>query len=170
MEKIDKNLSYMEGLVEGLDLDPSTKEGRAIFELIQFNKKMAEEIRDLKLRLTDQEEFIEALDEDLYEVESLLFEYEGDSEEKEFMESAEKNIQGDRKEEQDEGDEEGFYEMECPNCDEMILIDAELMEENDQVELVCPECKEVIVLNVEDQRLSGNEEGKPTRSKTEVRQ
>ncbi|MBE3553432.1 MAG: hypothetical protein IMW85_00140 [Thermicanus sp.] len=170
MGNIDKNLSYMEGLVEGLDLDPSTKEGRAIHELIQFNKKMAEEVRDLKLRLTDQEEFIEALDEDLYEVESLLFEYEGDSEEKEFMESDVRNFRGDRKEENEEGDDEGFYEMECPNCDEIILIDAEFMKENDEVELVCPECKETILIHVEDQTFSGEEEKESSPAGRGIRQ
>lgn len=129
MEHLEKDISYVEGLLEGLDLDPTSKEGRAIFELIELNKKIVDEIRDLKLRYNDHEEFIEALDEDLYEVESFLFDEERRM-----------------KDEEDSEEENGYFEMECPNCEELILVDDMGLKEGEEVELICPECKETILL------------------------
>lgn len=142
MEHLEKDISYVEGLLEGLDLDPTSKEGRAIFELIELNKKIIDEIRDLKLRYNDHEEFIEALDEDLYEVESFLFE------EERMM-----------KDEEDSVEEDGYFEMECPNCEELILVDEKGLKEGEEVELICPECKETILLRFGEDE---SEEGRRT--------
>lgn len=158
MERLERDISYMEGLLEGLDLDPSSKEGRALFELIELNKKMVGELRAVKIRMNEQEAFIEALDEDLYEVESLLFDNLEDEEEgsggmrrHRFKDRAET--------EQGESEEPGYVEMECPNCEELILIDEEGLQEGEEVELICPECKESIILHYgqEGEREEGNQ-------------
>ena len=49
----------------------------------------------------------------------------------------------------DIGDDLSFIEMECPNCNDLVEIDEELLYD-DEVDVVCPNCKAIILSSDDD--------------------
>ena len=121
--EITEKVAYLKGLAEGLGLDGSTKEGKILSVMIDVLDDIALELQDLQDAQEEMEEGLDAVSEDLSDVESLLF--ESDDEE-------------DEDEEEDE-DDESVYETTCPNCEEEIFFDESILEDG-YVE--CPNCGE----------------------------
>ena len=121
--EITEKVAYLKGLAEGLGLDGSTKEGKILSVMIDVLDDIALELQDLQDAQEEMEEGLDAVSEDLSDVESLLF--ESDDEE-------------DEDEEEDE-DDESVYETTCPNCEEEIYFDESILKDG-YVE--CPNCGE----------------------------
>ena len=134
---ITEKVAYLKGLMDGLDIDKSTKEGK-IFAA------MADVLEDLALTVSDNCDQIDAIDEDLENLEEFV--YEGD-----FLD--------DDDEEWDDDDycfgdcddcdgcddfdcDEYEYEIECSNCHETIFIDESAFEEGKTFE--CPNCGTIL--------------------------
>ena len=123
---ISEKVAYLKGLAEGLDLDvEKSKEGKLISVMIGILEEMAMSIEDLEENDLDLGEEIDALSDDLADVEEIVF---GDDED-------------------DEDDEEDFFEVECPNCEEPLVIDDEVLAEG---MIQCPNCEEKFSLDLSD--------------------
>ena len=46
-------------------------------------------------------------------------------------------------------DDLSFIEMECPNCNDLVEIDEELLYD-DEVDVICPNCKAIILSSDDD--------------------
>ena len=114
---ITEKVAYLKGLMEGLDLDKTTKEGKVL-------DAMADILEDLALTVADNCDQIDAIDEDLESLEEYVYD------EFDFDEDGYDDIFGD--------DEEGEYEFECPNCHEVVFIDESVFDEGKEIE--CPNC------------------------------
>lgn len=121
--------------------------------------------------LADVEEYVEAIDEDLDDVEDFLFdedledeyeyEYELDDEDDEdtdliYFEDDDEDdevvyVDGvyDELDETSgyDDDDTGYFDVECPNCQELVSIDQDIFEDDLVAEVLCPECHEVILVN-----------------------
>lgn len=117
MESITSRVSYLSGLIEGLSIDKESKEGKIITEISSILKYMAEEIEDVKSAQDEIEDYVDAIDEDLNSIENEVY---GE-------------------------DEDDFIDVECPNCGETIYVDADLLDERDNI--TCPKCNNIIKLN-----------------------
>lgn len=117
MESITSKVSYLSGLIEGLSIDKESKEGKIITEISSILKYMAEEIEDVKSAQDEIEDYVDAIDEDLNSIENEVY---GE-------------------------DEDDFIDVECPNCGETIYVDADLLDERDNI--TCPKCNNIIKLN-----------------------
>ena len=115
---ITEKVAYLKGLMEGLDLDKTTKEGKIL-------DAMADILEDLALTVADNCDQIDAIDEDLESLEEYVYD------EFDFDEDGYDDIFGD-------DDEEGEYEFECPNCHEVVFIDESVFDEGKEIE--CPNC------------------------------
>ena len=123
---ISEKVAYLKGLAEGLDLDvEKSKEGKLISVMIGILEEMAMSIEDLEENDLDLGEEIDALSDDLADVEEIVF---GDDED-------------------DEDDEEDSFEVECPNCEEPLVIDDEALAEG---MIQCPNCEEKFSLDLSD--------------------
>jgi len=63
--KITEKVAYLKGLVEGLGLDETTKEGRIIKAIIDVIDDMSLTVSDMEDGLSEMSEQIDAIDEDL---------------------------------------------------------------------------------------------------------
>jgi len=129
-------ISYLQGLVEGLDLNTTTKEGRILTNVIGILDDMAESIKELQDTQIELENYVETIDEDLYELEEDFYEEEeddddDDEEDEEF-------------EEEDDDDDAEYVEVECPKCHDLVYFEAELLDDEDIVEISCPNCDEIV--------------------------
>lgn len=67
-----RKLSYLEGYIEGLELTDDTKEGKALFAILDLLKDVVEEIDELENDVEDLEQLGDELDEDLGRMEEFL--------------------------------------------------------------------------------------------------
>lgn len=128
---ISEKVAYLKGLAEGLDIDTEkSKEGKLISVMIGILEEVGLSIEDLEENTVALGEEIDALSDDLSDVEQLVFE--------------------------DEDEEDGcgcgcedgdFFETDCPSCGETLVIDAGVLEEG---VIQCPSCKQKFALDLDD--------------------
>ncbi|MBQ7725932.1 MAG: hypothetical protein IJT66_02190 [Clostridia bacterium] len=115
---ICEKVAYIKGLAEGLSLDDSTKEGKVLAAIIDLLGDITEEICEIEDGCDEMSEQLDAVDEDLSDVEELLY---GDDCDDDCC---------------DCGDED-VYEIECPSCHDVIYLDEEMLEKDG---MTCPNC------------------------------
>lgn len=119
MSYLNERVSYLRGLVEGLDVGESTKEGKVILAIVNVLEEMADEIIDLEESLDETDEYIQTIDEDLAQLEDDIYEDEDD-------------------EDDEDVDDDEYVGVECPNCNEIIYFDPDIF--TDEEHITCPQC------------------------------
>ena len=105
MENITAKLSYLQGLMDGLDLDKDSKEAKIFGAIAEVLEEMNDAIDDLYDYQDEMNERIELIDEDLEAVEDVLIDEDCDCDC-----------------DCDDCDCEDFeYEIDCPNCGETLV-------------------------------------------------
>ncbi|MGG1660148.1 CD1247 N-terminal domain-containing protein [Brevibacillus sp. NRS-1366] len=134
VESLANRIAYLRGLAEGMDISEKSAEGKIVLELIDIIDDVAAEFRELHDRVEEAEDYVEALDEDLEDVELYLFDDEeqlyetvGDcSEEDEDDYAAYYDLDDDEDayiyENTGDNHLETTYEFSCPSCQEVILL------------------------------------------------
>ena len=128
---ICEKIAYIKGLAEGLGLDEATKEGKILTAIIDLLGDITEEICDIEDGCDELMEQIDAVDEDLADLEEIFYDECDDCD-------------CDCDDCCDCDDE--MYEVECPNCGEMIYFDEEIILDG-QAE--CPACGETLEFDCE---------------------
>ena len=124
MEIMEK-VAYLKGLAEGMELDTEKKEGKLLSAIIDLLEDIALEIEDLWDGEEELAEGLDAVSDDLEDVEDLIFEDEDEDE--------------DEYDEEDFDDDEDCYATTCPTCEEEIFFDESVLEDG---EVICPNCGE----------------------------
>ena len=124
---ISEKVAYLKGLAEGLNLDTEkSKEGKLISVMIGILEEVGLSIEDLEENALALGEEIDVLSDDLADVESVVFD-------------------------EDENDEEDYdddwFEVECPTCEEPLIIDDEALAEGF---IQCPNCQSKFSLDLSD--------------------
>lgn len=125
---LTEKAAYLRGLAEGLNLDaekPETKMFQAIMDVLDDLALTSSDLEDSIALINEQ---LDAVDEDLDELETYVYD-ELDDEDEIF-------------------DEDDCYEVECPNCKEIICVDGDILEEGS---INCPNCNELIEFEIEDE-------------------
>ena len=162
--KLTEKIAYMKGLLDGIELDGSTKEGKAILQMAEVMEEMGVYIDDLQSQIDELTELCDLLDHDLGEVETDLycddddfddddddfeFDDEDDDEESDFQIG--KVLPADYDDFSYDDDDEDFeneiYVVNCPSCDEAVNLSERELEEGS---IVCPHCGEVLEFNYDD--------------------
>ncbi|MDE5855281.1 MAG: hypothetical protein K2H19_09530 [Ruminococcus sp.] len=149
--KLTEKMSYLQGLLNGMEIDNSTKEGKALLQMSEVMSEMVLYIEDLQSQVDELTELCDILDQDLGQVESDI--YDDDNFE---CDECDKCLD-------DEDDEEGFdfddedelYEVTCPSCGDTILIDEGMIEEGS---INCPNCNELLEFDYDNLTIEDFEE------------
>ena len=118
---ISEKVAYLKGLAEGMELDTEKKEGKLLAAIIDVLDDIALEIADMK---ADQEELYDGLDavsDDLEDVEDAVF-GEDDEDEEDVYEYEEPE------------EDEDCYATTCPTCEETIYFDESVLEDGEKLE------------------------------------
>ena len=118
---ICEKVAYIKGLAEGLSLDESTKEGKILAAVIDLLGDITEEICDIEDACDDMSEQIDAVDEDLSNVEDIVYGEDCCDDDCDCCD--------------DEDDD--LYEIECPACHDTIYLDESMLEDEG---MKCPNC------------------------------
>lgn len=127
--EITEKVAYIKGLVDGLGIDESTKEGKVIRAIVGVLDDIALSVSDLEDSVDLMGEQLDLLDEDF---EELYEDYFGSDDD-------------DGDDEDIDGDFE-LYEVECPSCGEVICIDEDMLDEG---EIDCPNCGEPLEFDLD---------------------
>ena len=147
--ELKEKIAYLQGLAAGLNLDDTTKEGKMFIAIMDILDDMAQAIEDLASDQDDLEEYIEAVDEDLGELEDDVYGDDDDDDDDDYF--------CDCCSDDDEDFEEGtFVEVECPKCHDIVRFEASILEDEDVIEVTCPNCDEIVYVN--DETLSMDDE------------
>ena len=119
---ISEKVAYLKGLAEGLDLDTTkSKEAKLISVMIGILEEVGLSIEDLEDNTAALGEEIDAISEDLSDVEEIVYDEDEDDE------------------------DDDFFEVECPNCGAEIDIDEDILDEGT---VECPACGEKFVIDL----------------------
>ncbi len=153
---ITEKTAYLKGLLEGMEIDQSTKEGKLLAAIIDTLDDIALSVADLDDEvgaindemdmmeesldaideaLDDLEDALDAIDEDLddmdEEIEELyeVLDLEEDDDDEDDYED----------EEDEELEDEDLYQLVCPTCEEEIIVDEDVLAKGS---MKCPACGE----------------------------
>ena len=76
-----EKVAYLKGLAEGYGLDSQKKEGKILSTILDILEDLALDQQDITDQLADMGESLDAVSEDLEDVEKLLFDDDGEDEE-----------------------------------------------------------------------------------------
>ena len=122
--ELNKKAAYLQGLVDGLGIDDTTKEGKIIKAMSALLGEMAEVIESVDEDLSRAYDQINDLSDELEDLEADLYEEEDEDGE---SEDAEDEDSGDDDDDDDDAKDddiasEPFYEVACPNCGETVYV------------------------------------------------
>lgn len=119
MESLKESVAYLHGLVEGIDLDTTTKEGRILVGIVDTLGEITSAIDRIKMRQNELEIYLDSLDEEVMDLEESLY----------------------------RSDEDDLVEVECPQCHDIVCFDAGILEDEDTIEVTCPNCDSIVFVN-----------------------
>ncbi len=163
---LNEKMSYLQGLLAGLELDTSTKEGKAITQMAEVMSELVLYVDDLQSQVDELTELCDILDQDLGSVEDDFydddeFECSGDCDscdEEDWRDDGDDDF-----DEYDEDDDE-LYEITCPSCGDTILLDEGMLEEGS---INCPNCQELLEFDYDDLTIEEIEELNEDENKSE---
>ncbi len=126
MMTVSEKVAYLKGLMEGMKLDESKDEVKLTQKIIEVLEDMALTISDLEDSVDIIGEQVDAVDEDLDELEGYVYDDECD----------------------DDCccDDDDVYEVKCPKCGNMIYVDGDILDEG---EIDCPSCGEKLEFDID---------------------
>ena len=118
--ELNKKAAYLQGLVDGLGIDDTTKEGKIIKAMSALLSEMAEAIESVDEDLSRAYDQINDLSDELEDLEADL--YEEEDEDGESEDAEDEDTDGDDDAKDDDIASEPFYEVACPNCGETVYV------------------------------------------------
>ena len=148
---ISEKSAYLKGLMDGLNLNTETNEGKmiaAIVDLLGDVTRRLADVEETTIAISDEldeiEEDLDAIEDYILDEEDEFENYEEDEDEDayDFSEDDEEYEEG-----FDFGDEDSIiYEVECA-CGEIINFDEQTLEKGS---IICPNCGETLEFSVDE--------------------
>lgn len=136
---LSERTAYLKGLMEGMQIDTETNEGKLF-------KAIIETLDDMALTVSDVEDVVDAIcdeldviEEDLETVEEYLLDEEDYDDEDDYYDEDEDDY--------DFGDET-IYEVKCPTCGSIINLDEDMLEAGS---VDCPDCGEELEFDLDEE-------------------
>ena len=124
--ELSNKAAYLQGLVDGLGVDESTKEGKIIKVMSALLAEMAEALEGMDEDLSRAYDQINDLSDELEDLEADLYEDEDDDEDEGDEDEDDEDDEDDEEDADDANDDdiasEPFYEVACPNCGETVYV------------------------------------------------
>ena len=135
---ISEKVAYLKGLAEGLNLDTEkSKEGKLISVMIGILEEIGLSIEDLEENTQALGEEIDVLSDDLSDVEDVVFDEDEDEDE------------------DDEDYDDDWFDVECPTCEEPLVIDDKALADG---MIQCPNCHDKFALDLSDDTVEADDE------------
>ena len=135
---ISEKVAYVKGMFDGMALDTAaSKEAKLIASLLDVLEEVGMSIEDLEENTQDLGEQIDVLSDDLSDVADVVFDEDEDEDE------------------DDEDYDDDWFEVECPTCEESLVIDDEALAEGF---IQCHNCGTKYSLDLSDDTVEADDE------------
>ena len=109
---LTEKVAYLKGLMEGLNINKDTAEGKVLCAMADILEDMSTSVVDLEDSMAEVQGYLDELDDDLADVEDIIYE---DEDEDDYYD--------DEEDDEDFIDDDDFIEVECPYCGETVYFD-----------------------------------------------
>ena len=116
---ISEKIAYLKGLMEGMNVDTESNEGKLFAAVVDVLDEIALEVEDLTDEVMELGDGLDVISDDLSDVEDIVYDEWDDDDDDE------------------EDEEEECYATTCPECEEEVYFDETVLEDG---EVVCPNC------------------------------
>jgi len=130
---LTEKIAYLKGLMEGMEIDKNSKEGKIYTAIMDVLSDMALTIEDMTEYVDELAAQVDEIDEDLAEVEEYL------CDDCDCDCDCDDDCDCGCHDDWDEDWDGEFYEVTCPACGETFDVDEETLEDGG---IACPECNE----------------------------
>lgn len=145
--KLTDKIAYLQGLMDGLNFDCTTKEGKILVQMVDILREVVLTVTDIQDEVGELTELCDIIDEDLGEVEDVIFD------DCESDDCCDDDCCCD---DYDDFDEDELYEVTCPSCKDTICINEDMLLDGS---MDCPNCGELLEFDFdEDDTDEGNAE------------
>lgn len=124
---VTEKVAYIKGLAEGMKVDKESNEGKITLALLDLLGDIALTLEEHDETFNDMAEIVADIEESVYELEDEVF---GDEYDDDF----------------DSDLDDDLYDITCSNCDNIITVDYDVL---DNGSVVCPNCGETIKFDFE---------------------
>ena len=147
---ISEKSAYLKGLMDGLNLNTETNEGKMIAAIVDLLGDVTRRLADVEETTIAISDELDEIEEDLDAIEDYILDEEDDLDDYEEDEDDDFDFSDDDEEYEegfDFGDEDSIiYEVECA-CGEIINFDEETLEKGS---IICPNCGETLEFSVDE--------------------
>lgn len=150
MENLSKKVGFLKGLMEGLDVDQGTVNGRLTAGIIELLGDLSDRVEAMDELLDDLNDYVESIDDDLAELEG----ERDDGEDFNFLDDDDEDFDDafgdgedklhllrtdgtDEKASEEPEAEEALAGKLCPECSRMFFTS---LEDAEDAEYLCPHC------------------------------
>ena len=120
---ISEKVAYLKGLMEGMNLNADSNEGKLFLAIADVLDEIALEVEDLTDEVMELGDGLDVISDDLGDVEDIIYDEDDDDYEE--------------LDEDEDDEEEECYATTCPECEEEIFFDDTMLEDG---EIICPNC------------------------------
>lgn len=149
--KLTEKMAYLQGLMEGIEIDTSTKEGKILAKMSEVMNEIVIYVDDLQSQVDELSELCEEIDEDLGDLEREVYEIDDDDCDCGCdCDDCDCDCDDDEDCDCDCGcdDDEELYEVVCPECGETTVIGEDTL--NSVTEIECPNCGTSLEFDLDD--------------------
>lgn len=141
LETVKEKIAYLRGMLDSSGGIPNDEQMKLVFQrLVEVLNDLADDIEDLFFAQEENEEYVEAIDADLADLEDSFYEYANDECTDDDYDTDDDYYFG--------SEDLEMVEMECPNCHEPVVFEEDFLYD-DNVEITCPECGETVYISEE---------------------
>ena len=142
---LSEKSAYLKGLMDGLNLNKETAEGKMIAGIVDLLHDMTSTISDLEENAIAVSDELDEIEEDLDAIEEFLMDedddedYDDEDDNYDFVDDDDEDF---------EYDEEVIYDVTCPTCGEELHLDEEtILKES----IHCPKCNELLEFDFDEE-------------------
>ena len=144
---ISEKSAYLKGLMDGLNLNTETAEGKMISGIVELLADVTKKLIDVENTTIAISDELDEIEEDLDAIEDFIMDEEDDYDDEDF-EDDDWDDEDEFEEGFDFGDEETtIYEVECA-CGNIINFDEQTLEEGS---IICPDCGETLEFSLDEE-------------------
>lgn len=139
---LSEKSAYLKGLMDGLDFDKDSAEGKMIAGIVDLLQDMSATINDLEENALAVSDELDEIEDDLDAIEEYLMEFDEDDDDDDDEDYDDDDDFEDEDDDEDfDFDEEVVYEVTCPTCGEVLSLDEDMIL-NEAIN--CPKCNELL--------------------------
>ena len=122
MNTVQEKIAYLRGLITGADFFSKDQTAQSVWtQLLEILDHLASDVDDLREFQEEMEDYIDAIDDDLAELQEDVYGEDLDIDE----------------------DDDGWVDVVCPNCGDSVTFEEDALYDDD-TEITCPHCGEVV--------------------------